>query len=101
MSAQSDHWAAVSVFCADYGRGPTVIMRTGLVDVAVRRYIDILIIIITFPYSSCISFFLAAASLLCSYFKCFFVLVYVIFVKYSKRCSKNILDRSKIEITRI
>ena len=32
--------------------------------VAVRRYIDILIIIITFPYSTCIGSFLAAASLL-------------------------------------
>ena len=33
-----------------------------------------------FPYSICISSFLAAASLLllCSFFKCFFVLVYVI-----------------------
>ena len=28
-----------------------------LVSVVVRRYIDILIIIITFPYSTCISFF--------------------------------------------
>ena len=49
-----------------------------LVNGVVRRYIiDILIIIITFPtplvlYSS----FLAASSLfLCSFFKCFFVLV--------------------------
>ena len=69
--------------------------------VVVRRYIDILIIIITFPYSTCISpFFAAAASLLlCSFLKCFFVLVYVIFVQYSKRCSKNIRDLSKIEIT--
>ena len=32
--------------------------------VAVRRYIDILIIIINFPYSTCISSFFAAASLL-------------------------------------
>ena len=47
--------------------------------VVVRRYIDILIIIINFPYSTCISYFLAAASLLlCSFKKCFFVLVYVI-----------------------
>ena len=39
----------------------------------VRRYIDIHIIIITFPYSTCISSFLAAASLLlCSFLKCFF-----------------------------
>ena len=70
--------------------------------VAVRRYIDILIIIVTFPYSTCISSFFAAASLLlCSFLKCFFVLVYVTFVQYSKRCSKNIRDCSKIEITRI
>ena len=40
-----------------------------LVSVVVRRYIiDILIIIITFPYSTCISSFLAASSLfLCSF----------------------------------
>ena len=48
----------------------------------VRRYIaiDILIIIITFPYIiiyfTCISSFLAATSLhLCSFFRCFFVFV--------------------------
>ena len=67
-----------------------------IVGIVVRRYIvDILKIIITFPYSTCISSFLAAASLLlCSFLKCFFVLVYVCFVRYSKRCSKNIQDRS-------
>ena len=47
-------------------------------SVVVRRYIDILTIINNFPYSTCISSFLAAASLLlCSFFfffKCFFVL---------------------------
>ena len=44
--------------------------------------IDILTIIINFHYT-CISSFLAAASLLlCSFFKMFFVLVYVIFVQY-------------------
>ena len=49
----------------------------------VRRYIDILTIIINFPYSTCISSFLAAASLLlCSFLKCFFVLAYVIFAQY-------------------
>ena len=55
-----------------------------LVSVVVRRYIiDILIIIITLPYSTCISSFLAASSLfLRSFLKCFFVLVYVIFVQY-------------------
>ena len=73
--------------------------------VVVRRYIDILTIIINFPYSTCISSFLAAASLLlCSFKKCFFGLVSVIFLQYnySKRYSKNIRDRSiKIEIPRI
>ena len=51
--------------------------------VVVRRYIDILIIIITFPYSTCMSSFWAGASIfLCSFLKCFFILVYVIFVQY-------------------
>ena len=69
--------------------------------VVVRRYIDILIIIINFSTPLVLALFLAAVSLLhCSFFKCFFVLVYVIFVQYSKRCSKNNRDRSKIEITR-
>ena len=47
--------------------------------VVVRRYIDILIIIINFLYSTCISSFLAAASLLlCSFLKCFlFLFVYI------------------------
>ena len=41
-------------------------------SVVVRRYIDILIIIITFRYSTCISSFLAASYLfLCSFLKCF------------------------------
>ena len=51
--------------------------------VVVRRYIDILIIIINFPYSTCISSFLAAESLLlCSFLKCFFGLVSVTFLQY-------------------
>ena len=46
-----------------------------LVDVVIRRYIDILIIIINFPYSTCIRSFLAAASLLlCSFLNVFSVL---------------------------
>ena len=54
-----------------------------LVSIVARRYIiDILIIIITFPYSTCIRSFLAASSLfLCSFLKCFFFLVHVIFVQ--------------------
>ena len=56
-----------------YGYGYNVLVR--LVGGVVRRYIDILTIIINFPYSTCISSFLAAASLfLCSFLKCFFVL---------------------------
>ena len=71
-------------------------------SVVVRRYIDILIIIITFPYSTCISsFFGSSIPTSLFIFKIFFVLVYVIFVQYSKRCSKNIRDCSKIEITQI
>ena len=52
--------------------------------VVVMRYIDILTIIINFPYSTCISSFFAAAAslLLCSFLKCFFGLVSVIFVQY-------------------
>ena len=54
-----------------------------LVGVVVKRYIDILIIIINFPYSTCIRSFLVAASLLlCSFLKCFFSLVSVIVLQY-------------------
>ena len=49
----------------------------------VRRYIDILTIIINFPYSTCISSFLAAASLLlCSFLKYFFRSCLCYFVQY-------------------
>ena len=53
-----------------------------LVSVVVRRYIiDILIIIIPFPTPLVLALFWAAASLFhCSFLKCFFVVVYVIFV---------------------
>ena len=54
--------------------------------VVVRRYIDILTIIINFPYSTCInsSFFGSSILiiLLCSFLKCFFGLVSVIFLQY-------------------
>ena len=47
-----------------------------LVSVVVRRYIiDILIIIITFPYSTCISSFLGIIPISLFILKCFFVLV--------------------------
>ena len=73
-----------------------------LVGGVVKRYIDILIIIITFPSSGCNRFFLAAASLLlCSFFMGFFrsCSCYFCAIIYIKRRSKNISDRSKIEIT--
>ena len=65
--------------------------------VVVRKYTDILTIIITFPYSTCISsFFGSSIPTSLFIYNCF----YVIFVQYnySKHCSKNIQDRSKIEI---
>ena len=51
-----------------------------LVSVVVRRYIiDILIIIITFPYSTCISsFFGSIIPISLFIFKCFFVLIIII-----------------------
>ena len=59
-----------------YGYGYNVLVW--LVGVVVRRYIDILTIIINFPYSTCIRSFLAAASLLlCSFLKCFFGLTII------------------------
>ena len=73
--------------------------------VVVRRYmyIDMLTIIINFPYSTCISFFLAAASLLlCSFLECFFVLVYVIFVQYIANVTKKTFEIvQKIDHTNI
>ena len=48
----------------------------------VRRYIDILIINITFPYSTCIStFWLQHPNFFVHFKMCFFVLVYVIFAQ--------------------
>ena len=69
----------------------------------VKRYIDILTIIIKFPYSTCINFFLPAASLLlCSFLKCFFGLVSVIFLHYITTLFKEHLRSfKKIEIPRI
>ena len=60
-----------------------------LVSVVVRRYIiDILIIIITFPYSTCISsFFGSIIPISLFIFKCFFVLVYIYIVQYRTKVS--------------
>ena len=52
-----------------------------LVSVVVRRYIiDIFIIIITFPYSTCISYFLAASSLFLSSFLNDFSFLFMLFL---------------------
>ena len=64
--------------------------------VVVRRYIDILIIIITFPYHTRISSFFGTNPYFFVHFKNVFSFLFVIFVQYSKRCSKNIRDHSKI-----
>ena len=50
--------------------------------VVVRRYIDILTIILNFPYSCIRSFLATAFLLLCSFLKCFFGLVSVFFLQY-------------------
>ena len=59
-----------------------------LVSVVVRRYIiDILIITITFPYSTCISSFLAASSLfICSFLNVFSFLFMLFFNVIIKNC---------------
>ena len=67
-----------------------------LEGVVVRRYIDILTIIINFPYSTYISSFLATASLLlCSFFKYFFGPVSVIFLQYKVTQRTFEISRSK------
>ena len=64
-----------------YGYGYHVLVW--LVGVVVRRYIDILSIIINFPYSTCISsFFGSSIPTSLFIFKCFFGLVSVIFLQY-------------------
>ena len=59
------------------------VVSTKWVWLVVRRYIDILTMIINFPYSTCISSFFASAFLLLrSFLKCFFGLVSGIFLQY-------------------
>ena len=59
-----------------------------LVSVVVRRYIiDILIIIITFPYSTCISSFFGSIILISLFiFKCFFLLVIYTVLMQNRSC---------------
>ena len=62
-----------------YGYGYHV--EVWLVGVVVRRYIDILTIIINFPYYTCISsFFGRSIPTCCSFFKMFFRSLYIIAV---------------------
>ena len=72
--------------------------------VVVRRYIDILTLIINFPYSTCISSCFGS-NIPTSFLilKMFFRSCLCVFLQYiSKHYSKNIRDRSKkIEIMRI
>ena len=61
--------------------------------VVVRRYIDFLIIIIIYPYSTCINSFLAAASLLlCSFKKCFFSFLFLLFLCYRANIAQRIFE---------
>ena len=68
-----------------------------LVGVVVRRYIDILTIIIIFPTPLVLALFWQHHPYFFVHFKnVFFGLVYVIFLQYISKCySKNIRDRSK------
>ena len=64
--------------------------------VVVRRYIDILTIIINFPYSTCIRSFLAAASLLlCSFLNFLFFNYFLLLLFYFK--NKIIMEYSVIQ----
>ena len=67
-----------------------------LVSVVVRRYIiDILIIIIIFPYSTCISsFFGSIIPISLFIFKCFFVFVIIIIERKMKSIKYNEYSRS-------
>ena len=62
----------------------------------VRRYIDILTMIINFSYTACISSFFGSSIPTLFIFKMFFRSSFCYFFTiYSKRYSKNIRDRSK------
>ena len=73
------------------------VVSTRWVWLVVRRYIDILTMIINFPYSTCISSFFCiciptSSFILKMFFRSCF---WYFFTIYSKRYSKNIRDRSK------
>ena len=59
-------------------------------SVVVRRYIDILIIIITFPYSTCISSFFGSIILTSLFiFKMFFHSCYIIIIHGIYTCAEE------------
>ena len=65
-------------------------------------YIDILTIIIIFPYSTCISSFFGSSLPTSLFIKCFFGLVYVIFLQYIANVNHRTFEIvQKIEIPRI
>ena len=64
-----------------------------LVGVVIRRYIDILIIIINFPYSTCIRSFFGRSILTSLFiFKCFFGIVSIIFLQYIANVTHTIFE---------
>ena len=65
--------------------------------VAVRRYIDFLIILLI-PTPLVLALFLQQHPYFFVHFLNGFSFLFVIFVQYSKRCSKNVGDHSKIKI---
>ena len=67
-------------------------------DGVVRRYIDFLITLI--PTLLILALFCRCIPTSLSIFNFSPVFIHVIFVQYSKCCSKNIQDRSKIDMTR-
>ena len=62
--------------------------------VVIRRYIDILTIIINFPYSTCISsFFGSSIPTSLFIFKCFFGLISIIFLQYIANVTQRTCTR--------
>ena len=61
----------------------------------VRRYIDILTIIINFPFSTCISSFFGSSISTFFHFLNVFSFLFMLFLYNSKHYLKNIGDRSK------
>ena len=63
----------------------------------VRRYIDILTIILNFPYSCIRSFLAAAFLLLCSFFKMFFRSCFCYFLQYIANVTQRIFEIPRMD----